>query len=151
MWFPHLANGAKYTFTILHYMTLSIWRRQISYQPAKTAFIACASLNSIVTTIWDVVMDWSLLDPCADRPLLRKNLGFKVAWPYYLAIFVDPIIRSSWFLFIIYADQVQHSALQSYMLALGEVLRRFMWCFFRMENEHVGKCVFSFFSSRTTC
>lgn len=138
--------------TILNYMTLSIWRLQMEQEPAgtaKTAFIACASLNSIFTTIWDIVMDWSLMDPSADRPLLRKNLGFDVAWPYYLAMLVDPIIRSSWFFYIVYAGQ--NPGMQSYILALAEVLRRFMWCFFRVENEHIGKCVFSFPPSSTTC
>jgi len=83
-------------------------------------------------------MDWSLLDPYASRPFLRKSLGFKPAWPYYLALFINPIIRCDWFFYIIYADQLQHSALLSFLLALAEVLRRFMWCFFRMENEHIG-------------
>ncbi|KAI5802154.1 putative signal transduction protein Syg1 [Pyronema domesticum] len=138
MAFPHLANGGKYLFTILHYTTLSIWRLHITHNPSKAAFIAIASINSIYTTVWDIAMDWSLLDPYAPYPFLRKSLGFKKAWPYYLAMFIDPILRCTWFFYIIYAEQVQHSALQSYILALGEVLRRFMWAFFRMENEHVG-------------
>jgi hypothetical protein len=83
-------------------------------------------------------MDWSLMDPSAKRPFLRKHMGFKQPWPYYLAMFIDPIIRSDWFLYIVYANQLQHSALLSFLLALAEVVRRFIWCFFRMENEHVG-------------
>ncbi|KAI5844189.1 EXS family-domain-containing protein [Tricharina praecox] len=138
MWFPHLVNGGKYLFTVCYYMTLSIWRIDKSNQSFKAAFIAIASVNSIYTTVWDVGMDWSLLDPYAKQPFLRKNLGFKKAWPYYLAMFVDPILRCTWFFYIVYAHQLQHSALMSFMLAAAEVLRRFMWCFFRMENEHVG-------------
>ncbi|KAI5813532.1 EXS family-domain-containing protein [Pyronema omphalodes] len=138
MAFPHLANGGKYLCTILHYTTLSIWRLHISSNPSKAIFITFASINSIYTTIWDIAMDWSLLDPGAPYPFLRKSLGFKKPWPYYMAMFIDPILRCIWFFYIIYADQVQHSALLSFVLSLAEVLRRFMWAFFRMENEHVG-------------
>jgi hypothetical protein len=78
------------------------------------------------------------MDPSAKRPFLRKHLGFKQSWPYYFAMFVDPMIRADWFFYIVYASQLQHSALLSFMLALAEVFRRFMWCFFRIENEHIG-------------
>lgn len=119
-------------------MTLSLWRLDYYNHTPKAVFITFATLNSIYTTVWDIGMDWSLLDPYAKSPFLRKGLGFKSTWPYYLAMLVDPVIRCNWFFYIIYAGQLQHSALLSFMLALSEVLRRFMWCFFRMENEHIG-------------
>jgi hypothetical protein len=142
-------------FTILHYMTLSLWRIQKWNVSSKAAFIAMASCNTVYTSayyhvpfyraffdlfiaVWDICMDWSLMDPSAKRPFLRKHLGFKQSWPYYVAMFVDPIIRADWFFYIVYANQLQHSALLSFMLALAEVFRRFIWCFFRMENEHIG-------------
>jgi len=140
MWFPHLVNCGKYLFIISYHMTLSIWRIDKSNQSFKAAFIAIAIVNSIYTTVWDVGMDWSLLDPYAKWPFLRKNLGFKQTWAYYLAMFVDPILRCTWLLYIVDADQLQlqHSTLMPFLLGAVEVLRRFMWCFFRMENEHVG-------------
>ena len=136
--FPHIANGGKYASTIVYYMTLSIWRLDTHNLVAKALFITFASINSIYSTVWDINCDWSLLDPYARKPFLRKSLGFKPAWPYYLAIAADPVIRCNWLLYVVYAGQLQHSALLSFMLALSEVLRRFMWCFFRMENEHIG-------------
>jgi len=138
MWFPHLVNGGKYTFTILYYMTLSIWRVDKASTGAKAAFIACAAINAIYTSLWDVAMDWSLLNPYSKHPLLRNTLGFKQTWPYYTAMVIDPIIRFEWIFYVIFADDLQHSAVLSFALSLAEVLRRFVWCFFRMENEHVG-------------
>ena len=44
--FPHLVNGGKYTFTILYYMTLSLYRVHKSPQ-LRALFIACASVNAI--------------------------------------------------------------------------------------------------------
>jgi hypothetical protein len=96
---------------------------------------------NLISVIWDVAMDWSLLDLYAKHPFLRKHLGFKRAWPYYVALFLDPLFRFNWLFYILYAEKIQHSAMLSFGLALAEVLRRFMWCFFRMENEHVGKFV----------
>jgi xenotropic and polytropic retrovirus receptor 1 len=50
---------------------------------------------------------------------------------------IDPLLRSSWLFYVVFPGQNQHSAATSFFLALGEVFRRFMWNFFRMENEHM--------------
>ena len=44
--FPHLVNCGKYTFTILSYMTLSLYRIDKSMS-LKALFIACSTVNSI--------------------------------------------------------------------------------------------------------
>src|SRR5690606_23768676 len=49
---------------------------------------------------------------------------------------IDPIIRFNWIFFLIFENSVQHSAFVSFAISLSEVLRRFVWTFFRMENEH---------------
>jgi EXS family len=46
-------------------------------------------------------------------------------------------MRSSWLFYVIFPGQRQHSAGTSFFIALAEVFRRFMWNFFRMENEHM--------------
>ena len=51
---------------------------------------------------------------------------------------IDPIMRSSWLFYVAFPGQKQHSAATSFFLALGEVFRRFIWNFFRMENEHMS-------------
>ncbi|KAL7275346.1 Xenotropic and polytropic retrovirus receptor 1 [Rhizina undulata] len=136
--FPHLVNGGKYFCTILQYMTLSLWRVDKENTSLKALFIACATVNSTYCIVWDLAMDWSLLNPWARYPFLRDTLGFKRPWGYYGAMFIDPILRFNWVFYIIYAHNIQHSALLSFLLALAEVFRRFVWCFFRMENEHLG-------------
>jgi xenotropic and polytropic retrovirus receptor 1 len=50
---------------------------------------------------------------------------------------IDPIMRSSWLFYVAFPGQKQHSAATSFFIALGEVFRRFIWNFFRMENEHM--------------
>lgn len=56
---------------------------------------------------------------------------------YYVAMFLDPVMRSSWIFYCAFPGQKQHSAATSFFIALGEIFRRFMWNFFRVENEHM--------------
>jgi len=46
-------------------------------------------------------------------------------------------MRSSWLFYVVFPGQKQHNAATSFFIALGEVARRFMWNFIRMENEHM--------------
>jgi xenotropic and polytropic retrovirus receptor 1 len=104
-------------------------------------FVFCATLNSAYTSLWDLVMDWSLLDPTAKKPFLRDMLAYKQTWLYYLAIFIDPVLRFNWIFYAIYARELQHSALLSFLVALSEVCRRGLWMLFRVENEHCTNVV----------
>ncbi|KAI9706892.1 MAG: hypothetical protein M1820_004671 [Bogoriella megaspora] len=133
--FPHLVNCGKYTFTILYYMTLSLYRIHKTTE-MKALFIVFAAINAIYCSIWDLIMDWSLGDPYAHYPFLRDVLGYKQIWMYYVAMVLDPILRFNWIFYAIYTEDVQHSAILSFFVALSEVLRRGMWTLFRVENEH---------------
>lgn len=133
--FPHLLNCGKYFATILYYMTLSIYRINKT-GPNKAAFITFAVINSLYTSFWDIYYDWSLGDPRAKHPFLRRELGYKKVWWYYTAMFIDPILRFNWVLYIVDPLQLQHSAKTSFVAALGEIFRRGIWSIFRVENEH---------------
>lgn len=78
-YFPHLINAGKYTVTILQYTTLSLWRIHGALR-FKILFIIFASLNSIYTSTWDLVMDVSLLQPDSKMPLLRDSRAFAWTW-----------------------------------------------------------------------
>lgn len=133
--FPHLVNCGKYGCTILFYVSLSLYR--INKNTHLFAFfIFCGIVNGIYCTIWDLVMDWSLLNPYAKHRFLRDTLAYKQTYLYYIAMFLDPILRFNWIFYAIFADEVQHSAVLSFAVALSEVGRRGMWMIFRVENEH---------------
>lgn len=138
--FPHLVNCGKYLCTILYYMSLSIFRIHKTHE-MRAMFIVFATVNAVYCSVWDIVMDWSLLDPYAKHPFLRSTLGFKYAWWYYAAMFIDPIIRFNWIFYAIYWQDVQHSTIVSFMVGFTEVLRRGIWQLFRVENEHCTKYV----------
>jgi hypothetical protein len=130
-----LLNCGKYLATIMFYATLSIYR--MDQRPStKATFITFATINSIYTSFWDIYYDWSLGDPHAKHPFLRKELGYKKIWWYYLAIFIDPILRFNWIMYTVIPLQLQHSAVTSFAVSLSEIFRRGMWSLFRVENEH---------------
>ncbi|KAE8446212.1 hypothetical protein EG329_012437 [Mollisiaceae sp. DMI_Dod_QoI] len=120
----------------------SIWSRnkinyQIDQKPHTLAiFITFSALNSIYTSIWDLFMDWSLLQPHAHRKYLRDVRGFKNQYWYYLAMILDPILRFNWIPYAIYTHDIQHSTVVSFFVSFSEVSRRGMWTLFRVENEH---------------
>lgn len=133
--FPHLANMTKYFMGAMYYMFLSLWRidRNDSY---RALFITFASINSTFTSSWDIFMDWSLLQPGSKNFLLRDELFYEKPIYYYIAMVIDVIFRFLWVIYVIFPGQLQQLAITSFCLAAAELFRRFVWMFFRMENEH---------------
>ncbi|CAI5757957.1 unnamed protein product [Candida verbasci] len=139
-WFPHLANMLKYTMSAIYYITLSVYRINNNTQN-KIAFIIFAFINSIYTSVWDIVMDWSLLQFGSKNFLLRDNLFYKNPIYYYIAMVSDVILRFQWVFYAFFSHQIQQSAITSFIIAIAEIVRRFIWIFFRMENEHCTNVV----------
>lgn len=81
-------------------------------------------------------MDWSLLQPNANKRLLRDVRGYRNPNYYYLAMILDPILRFNWIFYSIYTSDLQHSSIASFFVGFSEVSRRGMWTLFRVENEH---------------
>lgn len=81
-------------------------------------------------------MDWSLLQPNSNKPLLRDVRGYRNPNYYYLAMIIDPILRFNWIFYSIYTADLQHSSIASFLVGFSEVTRRGMWTLFRVENEH---------------
>lgn len=133
--FPHLANMTKYFMGAMYYMFLSLWRidRSDSY---RALFITFASINSTFTSSWDIFMDWSLLQPGSKNFLLRDELFYEKPIYYYMAMCIDVVFRYLWIIYVIFPGQLQQLAITSFCLAAAELFRRFIWMFFRMENEH---------------
>ena len=115
-------------------MALSLFRLHRSME-LLALFIAFSTLNSVYCIIWDIIMDFSLGDISAKWPLLRKQLLFGHIWWYYGILILDPILRFNWIFYVIFKDDVQHSTIVSFCVALSEVLRRGIWALFRVENE----------------
>ncbi|KAJ2557557.1 Signal transduction protein [Coemansia sp. RSA 1836] len=141
--FPHLANGAKYSSTII-----TIWlasaNRIVGGTAWRSVWVASAIANSCFTSLWDLLMDWGLFETRTKHRFLRSELKFERTWVYYAAIVTDVILRFVWITqispsFFSFGHAV-HSATVAYIAAVLEVVRRFLWNFLRVENEHVSNC-----------
>lgn len=133
--FPHLVNGGKYLATIMYYMTLSLYRINQTNR-MLAVFVVFATVNAIYVSIWDLLMDWSLLQPNANKRWLRDIRGFKNPYYYYAAMVFDPIVRFNWILYAIYTHDIGHSSIVSFLVGFSECTRRGVWVLFRVENEH---------------
>ncbi|KAF7990166.1 hypothetical protein HCN44_009901 [Aphidius gifuensis] len=145
--FPHLVNAGKYSTTFIVVATTTL--RQIhknDYQnhwesPWLWLWIGSCCLNSIYSYTWDIKMDWGLLDSNAsENKFLRDEVVYSSAGFYYFAIIEDFILRFIWIISYICVENGVPQEIMTSIVALLEVFRRFVWNFFRLENEHLNNC-----------
>lgn len=101
-------------------------------------------ISSCYTLIWDLKMDWGLFDKNAgENTFLREGIVYPQKAYYYCAIVEDVILRFAWTI------QISLTSMQIFPYAADiistvfaplEVFRRFVWNFFRLENEHLNNC-----------
>ncbi|KAJ1146113.1 hypothetical protein NDU88_012395 [Pleurodeles waltl] len=145
--FPHLANAAKYaTVFIMVALAILCSGDKDASGGASVCFylwVGAACASTVVTTTWDLRMDWGLLDrSCHENRFLREETVYPKKVYYYFAILGDVLLRITWVINI-FLSQDRHSAaveLTTCTFTALEVFRRFIWNFFRLENEHLNNC-----------
>ncbi|XP_060785345.1 xenotropic and polytropic retrovirus receptor 1 homolog isoform X3 [Neoarius graeffei] len=147
--FPHLVNAGKYstTFFVVTFAALYKTHKKENPSDANIFFyllIACSIINSCYTLIWDLKMDWGLFDRNAgENALLREEIVYPQKAYYYCAILEDVILRFAWTIPLSFGVLTSYpfiSDILATVLAPLEVFRRFVWNFFRLENEHLNNC-----------
>ncbi|KLT45695.1 EXS-domain-containing protein [Cutaneotrichosporon oleaginosum] len=132
----HLINGGKYCSSILSACLFVYWRGQ--EKPLDGApfvvWIIFATVSSVYTSLWDLIVDWSLLRPGCRG--LRRDLGYGSHLWYYFAMVTNVLIRFIWVWYI--PHHAELTKLRSFVFAMCEMLRRWQWNFFRVETEHLG-------------
>ncbi|XP_067002600.1 solute carrier family 53 member 1 [Anabrus simplex] len=144
--FPHLANAGKYatTFFVIIFSSLA----QTKKYPVSTdspyfyLWVLSSILSSCYAYTWDIKMDWGLFDPKAgDNKYLREEIVYSSTGYYYFAIVEDLILRFGWALSMSLTEMgYVHADIMVSILSPLEVFRRFVWNFFRLENEHLNNC-----------
>lgn len=148
-WFPHFANLLKYLITTSYFFTLSVYRISTfrnpiieegikSTKPITSIFIFISIINSIYSSFWDIFMDWSLMQFNSENYFLRDILIYKRKIFYYFGMIIDIILRFQWVVYVFTPYWISHNPLTAFLVALSELIRRFIWLFFRMENEHAS-------------
>ncbi|CAJ0749129.1 5309_t:CDS:10 [Entrophospora sp. SA101] len=134
--FPHLINALKYLSTMIPLWALYFDRIQGNHF-VYTTWIISQTIATLYAFSWDVLMDWSLFSLQSENYLLRDHLVYNENWIYYAGIAVNFFLRSSWVFILIFPNDYVNVAL---FIAIGEIIRRWIWNFFRVENEHVNNC-----------
>ena len=141
--FPHLVNAGKYstTFFVVLFSSLNV-ASQVQYGGFFYAWIICAVISSLYAYAWDIKMDWGLLDSSEsnENKFLREEIVYASKGYYYFAIAEDFILRFGWAISLSLSEKFQNSHLVATFLAPLEIFRRFVWNFFRLENEHLNNC-----------
>ncbi|KAF4072693.1 hypothetical protein AMELA_G00265810 [Ameiurus melas] len=146
--FPHLVNAGKYstTFFVVAFSALYSTHKDQDDADAEAflyLLIVFSTISSLYTLIWDLKMDWGLFDRNAgEHTFLREEIVYPQKAYYYCAIVEDVILRFSWTLQIALTNMTNVSSADIVATALAplEVFRRFVWNFFRLENEHLNNC-----------
>lgn len=98
----------------------------------EVLWILFCIINSSYTSIWDIKMDWGLLQLGSKNFLLRDDLVF-YRWAYYVAAPINILLRFGWTLNM--AGLAIGNDLVTFVIAALEAYRRIQWNFFRLENE----------------
>uniref|UniRef100_T1HVP6 Small molecule transporter n=4 Tax=Rhodnius prolixus TaxID=13249 RepID=T1HVP6_RHOPR len=146
--FPHLVNAGKYSTTFFVVIFNSLKKYNKSYyqnefdNPYLYMWLVSSLISTVYTSSWDIWMDWGLMDSNAgENRFLREEVVYSWKGFYYLAIAEDLLLRLSWLLsFLLSHNGFLESDLLTSLTAPLEVFRRFVWNFFRLENEHLNNC-----------
>ncbi|XP_023340360.1 xenotropic and polytropic retrovirus receptor 1 [Eurytemora carolleeae] len=146
--FPHLLNAGKYTSSLSVVLFTTLYGYYETGE-SKGPFFYLMIISSVVSTVygylWDIKMDWGFFsDNAGDNRFLREEVVYSSTNYYYFAILEDLVLRFSWVYILLIKESGLNSIISSEIVttvfACLEVVRRFIWNFFRLENEHLNNC-----------
>ncbi|XP_058175501.1 solute carrier family 53 member 1 isoform X2 [Anopheles ziemanni] len=138
-----------FQFLTCFYVTNGNWLEagKTKYEDAsENVFLWLWLLSSAVSSCyaytWDIKMDWGLFDKNAgENTFLREEIVYSMPFFYYFAIIEDLVLRFVWIVsYALTENGLVSGDLMTSILAPLEVFRRFVWNFFRLENEHLNNC-----------
>ncbi|KAG8389962.1 hypothetical protein BUALT_Bualt01G0034000 [Buddleja alternifolia] len=104
------------------------------YQPL---WLLSGVLNSLYSFYWDISRDWDL--SCFtqifkfSRPHFLSHLLYGRKWVYFWVLGSNLILRCAWTYKL--SAHLRDNYLTVFAITALEILRRFQWVFFRVENE----------------
>ncbi|XP_073310364.1 phosphate transporter PHO1 homolog 9-like [Primulina huaijiensis] len=130
-------NSLKYFSTVvaLVFRTIYDLRRGTFW---KIMAASSSGVTTIFSTYWDIVMDWGLLQKNSRNPWLRDKLLVPNKAVYFVAIVVNILLRLVWMQLVLDFNEAPFIHRRAMIALVGclEILRRGIWNFFRLENEH---------------
>ncbi|KAF8378710.1 hypothetical protein HHK36_030058 [Tetracentron sinense] len=122
----HGYNGLKYFLTVMAVVmrTASDLKKGTTW---KVMAIVSSAIATIMNTYWDIVVDWGLLQRHSKNRWLRDMLLVSNASVYFAAMLV-----------LEFHVPILHPKALVAIVSCLEIIRRGIWNFFRLENEHLN-------------
>ncbi|KAJ6718311.1 XENOTROPIC AND POLYTROPIC RETROVIRUS RECEPTOR 1-RELATED [Salix purpurea] len=131
-------NGLKYFFAIVAVCLRTAYsiNKGVGWRAIAWTFSVIAA---VIGTYWDVVMDWGLLQRHSKNRWLRDKLLVPHKSVYFGAIVLNVLLRFAWLQTVLnFSVTSLHRETMIALVASLEIIRRGMWNFFRLENEHLN-------------
>ncbi|KAG7558592.1 EXS C-terminal [Arabidopsis thaliana x Arabidopsis arenosa] len=133
-------NGLKYFLTIVAVCLRTTYSvdedNQFVWRILAGIFSAIAA---IFCTYWDLVYDWGLLNRTSKNPWLRDKLLVPQKKVYFIAMILNILLRFAWLQTVLdFNFSFMHRQTMVAVVASLEIIRRGIWNFFRLENEHLN-------------
>ncbi|KAK1326558.1 Phosphate transporter PHO1-3 [Acorus calamus] len=134
----HLVNLGKYVSAML------AAGAKVAYEKEKSAgwlalVIVVSSAATAYQLYWDFVKDWGLLRFDSKNPWLRDELVLRRKVVYYCSMGLNLVLRLAWMQTVLHYNIAGVDyRVTMFLLASLEVIRRGLWNFFRLENEHLN-------------
>uniref|UniRef100_A0A7N0TRC0 Uncharacterized protein n=2 Tax=Kalanchoe fedtschenkoi TaxID=63787 RepID=A0A7N0TRC0_KALFE len=131
-------NGLKYFATIVAVCMRTAYSidKGLGWRITAVTFSAIAA---VVCMYWDLVIDWGLLQRRSRNRWLRDKLLVPQNSVYYVAIVLNILLRFAWLQTVLnFKLPFLHRQTMTTIVASLEIIRRGIWNFFRLENEHLN-------------
>jgi len=149
---PNLANAFKYMLCQVTVIIASLHPVFSQYQeapwsPLRVFWFVLIIITTIYTYIWDLVLDWGLLEfnMGSRHPMLRQKRLFPSVYFYYWAMCSNLVLRFMWVVTLlpfpfqsIFPSGVEYQHVLLPLLTFLELFRRSQWGILRVEYEHLS-------------
>ncbi|GLT62044.1 hypothetical protein SLA2020_347100 [Shorea laevis] len=103
----------------------------------RPLWLLSSLVNSLYSFYWDVTRDWDMSGFSRifkfNKPNDLSNLLYGQKWVFFWVISSNLILRCTWTYKL--SAHLRHNYLTVFTVTVLEMLRRFQWIFFRVENE----------------
>ncbi|KAL1215320.1 Phosphate transporter PHO1-like protein [Cardamine amara subsp. amara] len=133
-------NGLKYFLTVVAVCLRTAYSvdedNEFLWRLLAGIFSAIAA---IFCTYWDLVYDWGLLNRTSKNRWLRDKLLVPQKKVYFIAMILNILLRFAWLQTVLdFNFSFMHRQTMVAVVASLEIIRRGIWNFFRLENEHLN-------------
>ncbi|KAH9707633.1 phosphate transporter PHO1 [Citrus sinensis] len=134
----HLINLGKYVSAMLAAGAKVVYEKERSVG-WLCLVVVVSSGATVYQLYWDFVKDWGLLQVNSKNPWLRNELMLRRKCIYYFSMGLNLVLRLAWFQTVLHSnfEHVDYRVTGLFLAAL-EVIRRGIWNFYRLENEHLN-------------